>query len=203
MDGVNSSAMRKKGVNYKVNFGVPLVTLRKISKEYAPDPKLADALWKEDTRELKILASLIQEPSTFTQADAWVEDISNLELAEQTSMNLFCRIPNAGEYAACWIQSDRFYTQITGFLLYARLFSNDFSLEGEELKNYFHIVFNALDNQSLLLKNAALTSLKKLGRQSVLLSKEILALCHSTTTLSQENKRAIGEDLQFEFDYYA
>jgi len=192
MNGITSSAMREKGINYKLNFGVPVMTLRKIAKDYAPNSELAEELWNENIRELKILATLIQPPKSFTKTLLWINDIENLELAEQSSMNLFSKTPDAPDNALKLIQSEELYPRICGYLIYARLFMADYQLENKE--TYFIGVAGALDAESLILKNAALTSLKKLGRQSITYAKDILA--------RYEIKPAIYEDLKFEFNYY-
>ncbi len=193
-DGANASSLRKKGIDYKMILGVPIVTLRKISKEYAPNAELANELWKEDHRELKILATLIQNPESFSGADDWVKDIHNLELAEQITSNLLCKLPDAGVLAKKWIQSDQTYTSITGFLLYTRLFMQNFQWGNQEdMEAYFYSVANALSSHSILLKNAALSSLKRMGRQSVIQAKYILAKFENSL---------FYDDLKFEFDYH-
>ncbi len=194
MNGVTSSAMREKGVQYKLNFGVPIMTLRNMAKDYYPNAELANDLWKENTRELKILATLIQPAETFTDTLKWIKCIENLELAEQASMNLFSKTPDAPLNALKLIQSKELYPEICGYLIYARLFMSDYQLN-ENQESYFLFVAGALDSESLMLKNAALTSLKKLGRQSIIKAKDILA--------RYEVKSAVYEDLKSEFDYYS
>ena len=194
MNGITSSTMREKGINYQLNFGVPIMTLRKMAKDYAPNAELAEELWKENTRELKILATLIQPPESFAKTLIWVSDIENLELAEQASMNLFSKTPDAQDNALKLIRSKELYSQICGYLIYARLFMKNYQLD-KNYKTYFIHVAEALDSESLILKNAALTSLKKLGRQSIINAKDILA--------QHQSKPSVYEDLKFEFDYYS
>ena len=56
MNGVASAYMRESGMNYKVNFGVEIPRLREIAAGLPEDHQLAQALWKEDIRECKLLA---------------------------------------------------------------------------------------------------------------------------------------------------
>lgn len=89
--------MREKGLVYKLNFGVELPRIKGIAAGYEKDHSLAQALWKEDIRECKILAGLLQPVESFLPeiADIWVEDIRNIEIAELTCMNLFQHLPYA------------------------------------------------------------------------------------------------------------
>ena len=65
MNGVISTSMREKGMIYKLNFGVPLPEVKLIAARHEPGSELAAALWKEDIRECKILAGLLQPVETF------------------------------------------------------------------------------------------------------------------------------------------
>ena len=66
MNGVASASMREKGLSYKLNFGVELPRLKSIASTYTKDHELAQALWKENIRECKILAGLLQPVDTFS-----------------------------------------------------------------------------------------------------------------------------------------
>jgi len=178
-DGVKAASLREKGIHYAVILGVPITTLRSIADRYFPNDALPEQLWSADHRELKILATMIHRPDTFRCADTWVKGIQNLELAEQSCLNLFSKMPGAGHYAAKWVQSPVLYTRIAGFILYTRLFMANYQL-GDDYEPYFHAVFDAVGSDSLLLKQAAISSLKRLGSQSVIYSKDILARFHTT-----------------------
>ena len=77
MNGVISTSMREKGIVYKLNFGVPLPEIKQIAATHKPDSELAAALWKEDIREFKILASLLQPGGGFSsrKAEQWVKSL--------------------------------------------------------------------------------------------------------------------------------
>jgi 3-methyladenine DNA glycosylase AlkD len=60
MNGVASHSMREKGLDYKLNFGIELPRLKEISLRYEKNHSLAVEVWKENIRECKILATLLQ-----------------------------------------------------------------------------------------------------------------------------------------------
>ncbi len=55
MNGETSRSMREKGMEYKINWGVPFIDLKNMAKEYGKDYELAIELWKEDIRDVKFL----------------------------------------------------------------------------------------------------------------------------------------------------
>ncbi len=131
MNGAVSQSMREKGLVYKLNFGVELPRIKQIAARYEKNHDLAQALWKEDIRECKILAGLLQPVETFYPeiADIWVEGIRNIEIAELTSMNLFSRLPYAPAKSLQWMADEREYVQACGFLTAARLLMQKGDLE--------------------------------------------------------------------------
>ena len=52
MNGSASASMREKGLKYKLNFGVELPRIKQIASKLDKDHDLAQALWKEDNREM-------------------------------------------------------------------------------------------------------------------------------------------------------
>ena len=111
MNGVISQSMRDKGMGYKLIFGVEYPRIKEIAADYEPDHELAQALWKEDIRECKIMAGLLQPAETFYLeiAEIWIEDMRYPELAEYTAMNLFQHLPYASEVVFRWMADDREY----------------------------------------------------------------------------------------------
>ena len=59
MDGVVAKSMRDKGLAYKLNWGATLPRLREMADAYGKNYDLAIALWKENVRECKILATMV------------------------------------------------------------------------------------------------------------------------------------------------
>ena len=123
MNGVASSAMRGAGIGYRVNFGIELPRLQSIASAFEPDHELAQELWKEEVRESKIVATLLQPLDTFFPeiADIWAESITTEEMAGIASTNLFCRLPYASDKAFQWIASDGLYVQMCGYHTLIRL----------------------------------------------------------------------------------
>lgn len=123
MNGVVSQSMREKGLAYKVNFGVEIARLRELANDLPHTSRLAGALWKEDIRECKILAGLLQPADEFPEelAEVWMEQMRFTEEAEHTVMNLFARLPYASQKVFEWIAREDHFSQLCGWLLLGRL----------------------------------------------------------------------------------
>lgn len=179
MNGMVSQSMREKGMEYKLNFGIEYPRIKEIAAGYEPDHELAQALWKENIRECKILAGLLQPADTFYPeiADIWIEDMDYPELAEYTVMNLFQRLPYASEVVFRWMADEREMFQLCGFLLMARLL-----MKGEKLNECAEAEFldqacTAVEGDCGPVQKAASVALRKYAHQS------------------RENKRTVSKQL--------
>ena len=162
MNGVASAYMRENGVEYKLNFGVELPRLREIAAGFPMDHDLAQALWKEDIRECKILAAMLQPTETFYPeiADIWVEAMPNAEIAQHTVMNLFCRLPYASQKAFEWMAADDETRQLCGYLLLARLFMKGMAPNRRSADEFLDQARTAL-HASPSVRRAAVSALRK------------------------------------------
>lgn len=161
MNGVASSSMRGKGLEYKINWGVQLQALEKIAAVYGKDYELAIELWKEDIRECKILATLIMPADSMLQdvAEIWMEQTKSQEIAELAAFNLYCRLDYAPVLAFRWIASDNAIRQLCGFQILANLFRDGEVPDERGMNEYLDQVQTALSGNALNVRHAALNSL--------------------------------------------
>lgn len=168
MNGVVSQSMREKGLNYKLNFGVELPRIKVIAEAYEKNHDLAQALWKENIRECKILAGMLQPVDTFFPeiADIWVEDISNIELAEMTCMHLFQHLPYAPAKSLQWIAAEEEYAQVCGFLTIARLLMKKGDMAERPAGELLDQAVCAVQSGSYHVRNAAMLAIRKYMQHS-------------------------------------
>ena len=168
MNGPVSQSMREKGVDYKINFGIEYPRIKEIAAEYEKNHDVAQELWKDNIRECKILAGLLQPVDTFYPeiAEIWIEGMHLPELAEYTVMNLFQYLPYASDVVFGWIADDREYFQVCGYLLMARLLMKGMKLNERAEAEFLDQAFTALENDGTNVRRAASVALRKFGIQS-------------------------------------
>lgn len=168
MNGAVSQSMREKGLVYKLNFGVELPRIKGIAAAYEKDHALAQALWKEEIRECKILAGLLQPVDSFLPeiADIWIENIPNIEIAELTCMNLFQHLPYAPAKSFRWIAAEDEYTQVCGFLTIARLLVKKGDMDERVQNEFLDQAITAFLSGSYHVRNAALAAIRRFMQHS-------------------------------------
>ncbi len=163
MNGEANRSMREKGVNYHLNWGVSLVDLRQMAKEYGKDYELAIELWKENIRECKILATMIMPAERMLPeiVDIWVEQTQEIEIAEQAAFNLYQHLDFAPEIAFRWISSNDAIRQISGYHILSRLFMRGLEPNERGINEFLDQALAALSDSNISVRHAATTSLQR------------------------------------------
>ena len=163
MNGPVSTAMRKRGLSYKVNFGVELPRLKEFAETLPHTHALAARLWKEDIRECRILAGLLQPIESYSPelAEVWIDTMRFPEEAECTTMHLFSRMPEASVCAFRWIASSRPIYEQCGYILLGRLFMQGSSLSERDAEEYLDQTATALRSPETAVRLAAQKALMK------------------------------------------
>lgn len=213
MNGVISTCMRQRGMNYKLIFGVPIPEIKHIAAAHEPDAELARALWKEDVREMKILATLLFPAGSMTQEEAlaWMREIPYPEIAEQCCNNLFPTVEQPDQLALKFLADKKSpFGRMCGFLLWAQLFKKNLAVEKSRVEAFLaectctiHPDVEAgATESSWQEKQAAVQALKFFGRLSPANAQDALSVIAEDGQPETEELKAYYDDLQFEFAYY-
>lgn len=203
MNGTASRSMRREGLAYKLNFGVELPRLREIAACYPADHALAQALWKEDVRECKILAGILQPAETFLpeMADIWIAGMHTPEMAELTCMNLFQRLPYAPEKAFEWMAAEGDYFQLCGYMLMARLLMRGDRLDGRAEDEFLDQALTALQDEAPLPRRAAAAALKKFALQGDENARKAIRLLAPLLRAADPRTASLAEEIKSETEY--
>ncbi len=168
MNGVASQSMRQKGVDYKINWGVSLPDLQKMAQQYGKNHDLAVALWQENIRECKILATLIMPPEEMDEklAENWIGEINSQDLAEMACFNLFQHLQHAADLSYKWMNSDREIEQMCGYLILTRLLMKGENPHGSRIDEFMDEVALALNSENMGVRHAALNCVNKFAELS-------------------------------------
>ena len=163
MDGSIAQSMRDKGVDYHLNWGATLPRLREKADGIGKNYDLAIALWKENVRECKILATMIMPSDVVLPEviDIWMEQTPTQEIAEQAAFNLYQYLPYAPEKAYTWIASDKELYQLCGFHILSRLFMNGQEPNERGINEFIDQALAALQGESIAVRKAAMASMQR------------------------------------------
>ena len=97
-----------QGITYRLAWGLESYRLREIAQDFEPSAELAEALWAEDVRESKMLATRLYPIGELTIGKAleWVAAVRYTEIADQMCMNLLAKVPFAQALAEQLLNAD-------------------------------------------------------------------------------------------------
>lgn len=169
MDGAVAKSMRDKGAGYKLNWGVTLPRLQEMAAGIGKDYHLAIALWKEDVRECKILATMIMPPEEMLPevCDIWMEQIQTQEIAEQAAFNLWQHLPYAAQKAYQWIASDNGLYQQSGFHILSRLFMRRQEPNERGINEFIDQALAALGSTDIAVRKSALQAVNRFSELGI------------------------------------
>ena len=150
-------------------WGITSLRLREKADEIGKNYDLAIALWKENVRECKILATMIMPADEILPevVDIWMEQTETIEIAEQAAMNLYQYLPYAPAKAYEWIASDRELNQLCGFHVLSRLFTNGQEPNERGINEFLDQVHVALLSPNISVRKAALNSLNRFANLGI------------------------------------
>ncbi len=170
MDGSVAQSMRQKGLDYHLNWGATIPRLRQMATELGPDYDLAIALWKENIRESKILATMIMPSDEILPevVDIWMEQIPTMEIAEQAAFNLFQHLPYAADKAYQWLASPNDIPQLCGYHVLSRLFIQHQEPNERGINEFIDQALAALRSPSTSLRKASMQAIIRFSELGLL-----------------------------------
>ena len=163
MNGPASQSMREKGLDYRLNWGVPFIQLKQMAADLPHDYDFAIALWKEDIRECKILATLLMPHDKMPEevAEIWMEQTHSQEMAEMQAFNLYQYVSYAPKLAYRWMALDDTVKEICAYDILGRLFMKGQEPNERGINEFIDQAVTALKSPSAGLRHAAINALTR------------------------------------------
>ncbi len=188
--------MARYGIIPKHTFGVSLPNLRKIAKETGKNHEFALELWNTNTRETRILASMIDEPKMVTeqQIEDWVKKFNYWEICDQCCMNLFEKTEFAYQKAIEWSSREEEFIKRAGFVLMARLAVSNKKADDAEFEEFFFIIKRESIDSRNYVKKAVNWALRQIGKRNIALNQEAIRISQEIQKIDSKISRWIASD---------
>lgn len=173
--------MAKFGITPARAYGIKIPVLRQLarealSKDKAANHTLAQQLWANDTRETRILASMIDVPQlvTETQMESWAAVFDYWEICDQCIQNLFEKTPFAYKKAVEWSDKKAEYVKRAGFVLMARLAVSDKKAPDEKFVAFFPLIEREAGDSRDMVKKGVNWALRQIGKRNLALNQQAI-----------------------------
>jgi 3-methyladenine DNA glycosylase AlkD len=199
MNGDTANSMRQMGIIYPINYGVSVTDLKTIAIPYAGNHPLALALFEQDIRECKILASIIDDPKQVSgeQIDKWSNDFKNIEIVEQVCSNLFWKADSSLSRSIEWCLGDNPLLIKAGLIIAMRK-ATDANTKDAVFEPYFEIIENLPDENEMDFTGYAVGALRQIAARNHSLKEKALKTSMNLANSPSAVKAWIGNQLLFE-----
>ena len=184
------SSMARYGIIAEHVLGVTIPNLRKIAKNYHNNHELAAELWRINSRETRILATMTDDPKLLTesQMEAWAKDFTYWEICDQCCANLFKKHPLAWKKANDWSSHTNADKKRAAFVLMACLAIGDKKAPDSRFEAFLPFIKNEADDDRNLVKKAVNWALRQIGKRNLHLNQK--AIQAAEEILRQESRSA-------------
>ena len=188
--------MARFGISPKNTYGIRMPVLKSIAKECEKSHELANSLWEIDTRETRIMASLVDIPKLVSsnQMDEWVNEFDYWEICDQCCTNLFRKTPFAYEKIYQWTKSDEEFVKRAGFSLIANLAVHDKKKDDGTFEKLLELTKREACDGRNFVKKAVNWSLRQIGKRNINLNKKAIIIAEEIDKIDCKSAHWIAKD---------
>lgn len=192
-------SMFKRGIIYKLNYGVSTPTIKKLTEPYIGNHELAEELYQMDYREAKLAAIYMETPENLSaeQMERWSQEFINNEIVEQAVMTLFWKSRYALYKASEWVLSGNEYLQKAGLMMAAKIASEKTELKNEIFEPYLEIIQDLSTTTSTHARSAAAYALREIGKRNLLLNQKAVKLAEQMAKSDNFSQKWIAEEVNW------
>jgi 3-methyladenine DNA glycosylase AlkD len=177
-------------------FGVSMRDVQAVAKRYRYDHALAEALWRTDLYDARMLACYIDDPALVdaAQMERWIRSVDNWAHCDTPCFVLFDRTPHAWKKVDAWAGRSGEFVRRGAFALLASLTVHD-KQAGDEpfLRGLQHIEAAAGDERNFVRK-AVNWALRSIGKRNATLHAAAVAVAQRLAAKKDVTPRWIGKD---------
>ena len=190
------AGMARYGIAAKRAFGVPMGTLKVLSRKSGKNHALAMELWDSGWYEARLLAALIGEPDRLTrrQMNAWAFGFENWADCDTACFALFDRSPLAWDKARQWSASPREFVKRGGFVLMACLALHDKGAADKPFLDFLPLIEKGARDERNFVSKGVNWALRSIGRRNRTLKTAALKVATRLARSEAAAPRWVGRD---------
>ncbi len=185
--------MKRIGIKTESCYGVSLINLRKIAKEFQMNHKLAKKLFVSKVHEMRVLATMIEDPIkvSLEQIRKLGKGFDSWDICDLTCRNLIEKTKYADTLINEWCNSEEEYLKRAGFVLIARMAIIS-AISNEDRQRYYLLIKKGcMDNRNFV-KKAVCWAVRQIGKSSTEALYETLYLCNYMKNLEFSSAKWIS-----------
>jgi len=176
-------------------LGVSMSDMKLLAKKLGRNHVLAEALWRTDVYEARMLATLIDDPALVTtvQMDRWCRDFDNWAICDTACFALFDRTPHAWKKVKQWCgKSDEFVKRAAFALLWGLTVHDKEASDQLFIEGLGFIERAAVDERNFV-KKAVNMALRAIGKRNAVLNSAAIVVSRRLAASSAATPQWVGK----------
>jgi 3-methyladenine DNA glycosylase AlkD len=192
----DKDGMARFGINPEYAMGVRVPVLRSLARKIGKNHKLALELWKTKIHEVRILATMIDDPKLVTekQMEEWVKGFNSWDLCDQCCSNLFCRLPISWKKVREWSNKKEEFVRRAGFSLIAYLACHDKKAKDKDFEKFFPLIKKYSIDERNFVRKAVNWALRQIGKRNAVLNKKAIKVAEEISKINSKTAKWIAND---------
>lgn len=188
--------MGRFGIPSERAIGVTVGDMRKIAKGLGRDQGLAEALWREEFYEARMLATMVGDPQAVTPKlmDSWCRDFDSWALCDTACFSLFDRTPHAFSKVKAWSRRKGEFQKRAAFALLASIAQHDKESDDEPFLDCLPLCEQAASDDRNFVKKGVSWALRGVGERSPALHRAAMAMARRLSEAEHAAARWVGKD---------
>jgi len=190
------------GVDEENVIGAPKGTVKDLAKTLGHDQKLANALWKTEVHEARLLAVWVAEPekATLKSISGWAKDVETWDLADQIARYLVPETKVCLEVIETFTESEELYIKRIGFGSIACSVMHQPEQPSDRIEGWLEKIEAGAADEREDVSKAVLWALVEIGKQdeywqdaAIVLACELQAESPAAMELGHEAEKTLSE----------
>jgi 3-methyladenine DNA glycosylase AlkD len=176
--------------------GISTPALKRLTRQFGKDHKIADELWKSGIHEARHVAALIDEPEKVTerQMECWAKDFDSWDIVDGCCLYLFHKTPFAHRKALEWSNRKEEFVKRAAFSMMAVLAVHDkLAGDGKFLK-FLPIIKRESTDERNFVKKAVNWALRQIGKRNLDLNQAAIQTAAQIRRINSRCARWIAAD---------
>lgn len=203
----NIEGMKRFGINTASALGVPMPPLRELAtmlKKTSERHTLAETLWRSGIHELRILATMVDNPPevTLEQVTRWIQDVNSWDLCDQLCSKLLRKTPFAYDLIVIWSSNPQEFVRRAAFSLLATMAVHDKKSLNQQFIQYLPLILEYATDERNFVKKSVNWSLRQIGKRNPELCAECTIVARQLAITPSKSARWIAHDALRELSQY-
>ncbi|MDY6912021.1 MAG: DNA alkylation repair protein [Chloroflexota bacterium] len=188
--------MARFGIRPERTYGVSIPNLRGIARGVGVNHELAGWLWLSGSRETRILASMIDDPSEVTEAqmERWASDFDYWEICDQVCTNLFQKTAFAWQKAVEWSSHDEESFKRAAFVLISRLAVTEKNATDAQFEAFFPLIEIGAGDERNMVKKAVSWAIRQIGKRNLALNAGAIEIAEAIQKQDSRSAKWVASD---------